>query len=441
MRRTKQRPMNNTRTILLAFLAVFTTGFAWSGLQAQDRDAGKSIKQVEKELSKLAHTVLNDDSTDLKIEVNKQFITRLTQLLKRPESYNYPFDSLKTVSRLKPEDDAFRIFTWYFVDREAGAYYAENAHYYFGLVQRKHVDPSGKTHYLVLPLIEMDRVPKNFESVVTDNFAWFGSLYYQPKHTNFIPAYDGFYYKLEPKKGSVEVDRQEKELGVTFTPGKVTGRQLKVMDKLSYSNHERVKKDIRYYVLTGWNGWDNKGNYKVMDILSFDEADSSKVNFGAPIIYFDAIPKARALFKYSDFGHFSLNTGYVKRGPFKLFKKRMFVYDHLAPPLNARPTDKFELGPDGSHDAIAYYSKYGGYFEWYRNVEIAENYENKRHKQEIAERQAYYASQDSATFPDYAEAYDTRSARKANRYRRKVLKAQEKAAEERLKAAGIKLED
>ena len=439
---TKQRPMNrHTRFLITASLAFFATAFSSLGLQAQDPDAGKSIQQVERELSKIAFDILNHDSTELKIEKNKQFITRFTRLLQRPESYNHPFDSIKTVSRLHPEDLTFRIFTWYLVDREEGAYYAENAHYYFGLVQRRHIDPSGKTHYIVMPLIEMDQIPRNFESVVTDNYAWFGALYYQPKYMDHIPAHDGYYYKLEPKKGEVKVDKKEKELGVTFTPGTVTGRQLKVMDKLSYSNHERVKKDIRYYVLTGWNGWDNKGNYKVMEILSFDPQDSSKVNFGAPIIYFDAIPKARALFKYSDFGHFSLNTGYVKRGPFKLFKKRMLIYDHLAPPENARPSDKFDLGPDGSHDGLAYYGKYGGYFEWYRNVEIAENYENKKHQQEMLAKQAYYASQDSATFPDYAEAFNARSARKANRYRKKVLKAQEKAAQERLEQAGIKLKD
>lgn len=425
--------------MLIAFVAL-SLGSA-GAVQAQDRDAGKSVAQVEKELAVIADQILNDDSTEYKIELNKQFIGRLTNLLERPESYEHPFDSLKTVSRLRPQDNSFRIFTWYLVDRQAGAYYAEDAHYYFGLIQRRHVDPSGKTHYIVLPLIEIDRIPKNFESVVTDNYAWFGALYYQPKYSKTIPTFEGHYYKLVPKKGEVVNDPTEKEYGITFTPGIVTGRQLKVMDKLSYSNQERVKTPVNYYVLTGWNGWDNKGNYKVVDILTFDPEDSSKVNFGAPIIYFDAIPKARALFKYSDFGHFSLNYGYVKSGPFKLFKKKMIVYDHLARPLSARPTDKFELGPDGSHDALSFYSKYGGYFEWYRNVEIAENYENKQHKKEMLERQSYYMAQDSATFPDYSASFDKRAQRRANKYRRKVLEAQEKAAEEKLREAGIILKD
>lgn len=396
-----------------------------------------SVAEEEQELAKMAFDILNHDSTEYKIELNKEFIERFSNLLERPESYGHPFEQMKTVSRLAPTDDSFRIFTWYLVDRKANAYYAENAHYYFGLVQRKHIDPSGKSHILVIPLLEVDRIPKNFESIVTDNAAWFGSLYYGAKIGEDIPAYDGYYYKLVPKDGGVEEDAGEKELTVTFTPGKVQGRTLKESNKLTYRNHERVKESVRYYTLMGWNGWDNKGNYKVLEIMSFDPEDSSRVVFGAPIIYFDKIPKARALFKYSDFSHFSMNTGFVKWGMFNMFRKKMIVYDHLAPPLNARPSEKYDLGPDGSYDALLYYPKYGGYFEWHRNVEIAEDYENKKHRKEMMELQMEVAAQDSATFPDYGALMSRKNARRSQKRQRRVLKQQEKAAAKRLKDGGL----
>ncbi len=430
-----QKPMK-VHAVWMAFFMVIL----WNGSQARMSEQSNSVAQEEKELAKMALDILNHDSTEFKIELNKEFIGRLTALLERPESYDHPFKEMETVSRLAPDDDSFRIFTWYLVDKQAGAYYAEDAHYYFGLVQRKHIDPSGKEHILVIPLLEIDRLPRNFEQVVTDNYAWFGSLYYGAKFGSSIAAYDGYYYKLVPKDGGVEEDENEKELVVTFTPGKVQGRMLKESNKLTYRNHERVKESVRYYTLMGWNGWDNKGNYKVLEIMSFDPEDSSRVIFGAPIIYFDQIPKARALFKYSDFGHFTMNTGYVKWGLFNLFRKKMVVYDHLAPPEYARPTDKWELGPDGSYDALTYYPKYGGYFEWHRDVEIADDFENKQHKKEMQALQMEYAAQDSATFPDYGELMRGRAARKQRKRQRKVLKQQQKAAERRLRESGIEFD-
>ncbi|MBP6641085.1 MAG: hypothetical protein KA293_12410, partial [Bacteroidia bacterium] len=79
--------------------------------QEKDPDANKTIQQVEKELAPMARMMLNDTSTTKKIELNKEFIVRMTNLLAREESYDYPFDSLKTISHLRPDDNSFRIFT------------------------------------------------------------------------------------------------------------------------------------------------------------------------------------------------------------------------------------------------------------------------------------------------------------------------------------------
>lgn len=397
------------------------------------------VQQEEKALAKMAHTILNSDSTDHKFELNKKFIVRLTKLLQKPESYDYPFDSLKTISRLTPEDKSFRIFTWYIVDRPANTYYGDYAHYYFGLIQRKFVGKNGKVHHLVIPLMEMETIPKGIENLVTDNYNWFGALYYQPKGRDHLLSYDGSYYKIVAKEGEAKEEKKETEQTITFIPGKFHGRMLKETQKLSYSNQKRVKEKVRYYVLTGWNGWDHKANYKVVDIMTFDPEDSTKVVFGAPIMYFDRIPKARGLFKYSDYAPFSLNMSYVKSGPFKLFRKYMIVYDHLAPPRDARPTEASQLGPDGSYDGLYYFSKYGGYFEWYRDVEVAEKIEGKRHLKEMQKRQAYYAAQDSLTFPDYNQLNGKKSQRQARKANRREYDRQRKESERKLKEAGIKL--
>jgi hypothetical protein len=407
-------------------------------LAQADPDAGKSIAQVEKELAPIAFSILNDTNTDAKIEANKHLIERLTFLLARPESYDYPFDSLKTISHLHPQDNSFRIFTWFIIDNPKNAYFSELAHYYFGLVQRKYVDVKGKTHYLVIPLMELEQIPKGLESIVTDNKSWFGALYYKPKDSKFIPSYDGFYYRLVPGKGEVKRDPNAKEEVVTYIPGKYRGRTTAIVNQPQYSNYKRIKTDTRYYLLMGWNGWDNTANYKVVDVLSFDPNDSMKVNFGAPIFYFDRIPKARALFKYADYATFTVNYTTVRRGPFKIFQKRMLVYDHLSQPQKTRPMDQYDLGPDGSYDALSYFGRYGGYFEWYRNVETNERHNGKKHAKEMAKLQAEYAKGDS-TLPNYAAYMTNRDIRSGERAAEKASKKQKKELERKLKESGIEI--
>lgn len=430
------RPHRLTPFIGILFIAISGT-FATAVAQA-DPDKGKTVQQVELELAPMARFILEDTSTDAKIEKNKEFIVRLTRLLQRPESYDHPFDSLKTVSRLSPADGTFRIFTWFIVDNPTQAYFSEYAHYYFGLVQRKYVDKLGKTHYLVIPLMELERSPKGLESIVTDNRSWFGALYYKPKDDKYIQSYDGYYYRLVPGKGELKRDPDAKEQVITFVPNKYRSRVVTEVDQPKMSNYKRVKTEQRYYLLMGWNGWDNTANYKVVDVLTFDPEDSMKVNFGAPIFYFDRIPKARALFKYADYSTFTLNFSNVKRGPFQMFNKRMLVYDHLAPPAQSRPMDQYDLGPDGSYDALSYYGRYGGYFEWYRNVETRERYNGRKHAKEMARLQAEHAKGDS-TLPYYENIMTKQQVRRSEKAADRAAAKQRKELERKLKASGIEI--
>lgn len=427
----------NFRILFSLVFGVFLSIAAYS--QKKDADAGKTVAQIEKELQPLTEAILNDTSTDNKIEANKEFIERMTYLLARPESFDHNFDSLKTISILRPADNSFKIFTWFIADSKANAYYGDNAYYYFGLIQRKFVDKTGKLHHLVIPLMELDKINKSIENTVLDNYNWFGALYYKPKDSKFIESYDGFYYKLVPGKGEQKRDPNKQEEAITYVPGKFQQRKTIKVEQPQYSNYKRIKTPVRYYVMTGWNGWDNKANYKVVDVISFDERDSMKVNFGAPIFYFGNIPKARALFKYSEYATFTLNYGLVRTGLFKLGKKRMLIYDHLAPPQYARPTEVLELGPDGSYDALSYYKKYGGYFEWYRNVETAEKYESRKHAKEMAKLQAEYVKGDS-TLPDYEMLASRKQARIARKATKREIKRQAKQARESLEKSGLDLE-
>lgn len=303
----------------------------------------QSMSQVEQELQGYAVDILSHPSLEHKKKQNRAFTQLLMETLQRPESYAYAFDSLQTVSILNASDNSFRVFTWQIVNKNSDdAYYGEQTHYYFGVIQRRYQEADGNIEYIVIPLIEMEEIPAGVENLVLDNNNWMGGLYYQLKHSNNIPALPFRYY--DPKK----VDSKG-----------------------------RIKKEKQiFYVLTGWNGLDNRSNLKFVDVMSFDPNQKDRVIFGANVFYFDVIPKYRALFKYSEYAPFSLNQAYVRKSKFS--KKKMIVYDHLASP---KPGDRklkeiWEMGPDGSYDAL-YYNKRSGFFEWYTNVELAEDYNSK----------------------------------------------------------------
>jgi hypothetical protein len=407
-------------------------------LQAQqgpDPDRNRNIKVVEKELAVMAREILKNDSTELKMEINKQFIERLTHLLQRPEAFDYPFDSLRSLSILRSQDNSFRIFTWYFVDAPKTLLYADLAHYYFGLIQRKYVTAAGKTMYIVIPLMEMDQVPSNFDNMTVTNYSWFGALYYALKDRKDVPAYSAITYKLVPiANPSVTVDSSHKVLTVTYIPGKPKGRKFKEIYAIKYNTHDLEKVKNNYYVLTGWNGWNNQGSYKVVEVMSFDPADSSKVLFGAPIFYFDGLPKSRALFKYSEFSTFSLNNNYIKTGPLGMFKKQMIIFDHLAKANRTHSSNQvWDMGPDGTLDGLEYLDKYDC-FMMHRNVTLAEKFNSRQHRKhlrEVQKEQYEIASQDSVMqltyFPD----------RKMARQNQKELKRQKAETDRKLKEAGI----
>ncbi|RMG23380.1 MAG: hypothetical protein D6730_14525 [Bacteroidetes bacterium] len=327
----------------IVFFCMSLCGF-W-GLQAQ------SLPEIENELKLMAYDILNDDSLAVKVKQNRAFSKLLIQTLKRPESYDYPFDSLKTISILQPADKSFRIFTWYIVDKNPKEFYGEQYHYYFGLVQRKFTDENGNTEYVVIPLMEMPEIPSGVENMVLDNQNWLGALYYLPRHTQYLPEYYVKYF--DPRKGKV---RKQK-----------------------------------FYLLFGWNGYDMRSNFKLVDAITLDPENKEKVIFGANSFYFDVIPKHRVLFFYSEYAPFSLNFSYLKWGPLNLFRKKVIVYDHLARPNNqGRELQTiYDLGPDGSYDALVYL-KSKGYFKWMKNVVLDEDFNNKltrRQQAKIRERE------------------------------------------------------
>lgn len=294
---------------------------------------GQGLSETEQKLADYARFFLTGKSLEEKIEINKNFSQLLIETLKKPESYSYPFSTLKSISILSAADDAFRVFTWQLVDSlENKEGYPEQYYYYFGLVQRKYVETNGATSYLVIPLIELPKHGTDLENRILDNNSWLGGLYYPSRLDDKIPVYT-----------------------------------IKYLD----TTREPKEATQKCYLLFGYNALDHLQNMKFAEVLTFDKNNKDRVLFGANIFYYDIVPKTRAILQYSDNAPLTLNMSYVKSG---LFRKKMIVYDHLAVGKGRGPFGGVGgMGPDGSYDGLYFYKR-RGYFEWYRNVVIAEKY-------------------------------------------------------------------
>ncbi|MEL7531962.1 MAG: hypothetical protein AAFN10_11665 [Bacteroidota bacterium] len=380
-------------------------------LQAQS-----SLGQVEEQLASYASSFLTDSSLQFKIAQNKQFSSLLLKTLQDPQSYEYNWEALESISVLRPEDNSFRIFTWFIVDKKLDEYYGPEYNYHFGVVQRKYIDPeTGKIEYIVIPLFEMNEVPKGVENELLDNNEWLGALYYLPKGQQYLPSYRLKYYSPERKRPN--------------------------------GKPKKIKQD--FYLLMGWSGNDEKSNLKMVEVMSFDPKQKDRVTFGADVFYFDQIPKFRAIFQYSEYAPFSLNFNWVLNKP--LGKKQMIVYDHMGTPKagDQKLKEIWDVGPDGSYDALYFYKR-GGYFEWYRNVELAERYISKQYRKNqeeirnnqnaVADRRYESVMSDSTAQEMMGLEKGRRSYRAQKRAEKAMLKEleeQKRREEARLREAGI----
>lgn len=109
---------------------------------------------------------IDNDSAKLIAYSNLQ--NELVDFLKIPETYTLPFDSLKTVGKVKSPDDAFRIFSW-------NTLINNDSFKNFAIIQQK--PEKGKPcHVFVLSdNSEIDQV----ENTILRHNNWYGALYYK----------------------------------------------------------------------------------------------------------------------------------------------------------------------------------------------------------------------------------------------------------------------
>ena len=71
-----------------------------------------SLKDYEIRLGGLGYSMVRDFDEEVRITSGRNFIRQFGRALRIPNSYYYPFDSLKNLMIIYSPDDLFRIFTW-----------------------------------------------------------------------------------------------------------------------------------------------------------------------------------------------------------------------------------------------------------------------------------------------------------------------------------------
>ena len=128
----------------------------------------KYFQQKEDSLKLYAASIIQAINPENRFKADSLFTKMFVRALKTANSFNYPFDSLETISRLYPPDSSFRIFTWQLVIND----YVVRQH---GAIQMKTADGSLK----LFPLIDKSNIIVHLTDTVADNKSWFGAVYYK----------------------------------------------------------------------------------------------------------------------------------------------------------------------------------------------------------------------------------------------------------------------
>ncbi len=168
------------------------------------------IAEYEDTLKVMAHTIMNGENQTVKTEANNAFIFTLQEVLQFERSFNYPFDSLKTISIKTSSDGKVRIYTW-LLKKDNGSYQ------YFGFVHYKN---KSKKRYEIITLNDNSENIRRPENEQFDNNNWYGALYYD---IIYIKKKGRKYYTLLGWDGNNDISTK------------------KIIDVMYFSGREKIK--------------------------------------------------------------------------------------------------------------------------------------------------------------------------------------------------------
>ncbi|MBX2906836.1 MAG: hypothetical protein KF744_12405 [Taibaiella sp.] len=248
---------------LLALLVVFCSSYRATAQQISPQDMEK-LHKMEDSLVFSADSMFNALIPDSRPAYSEKFARQLVRALKIPNSYWYPFDTLKKmVNIVIADDNAFRIFNWEIEP-------TPTTRRYYGAIQLAHPD---------LKLVGLNDYSAQLDAGLEDSVLpasrWFGALYYR------IIAHDvngqKVYTLFGLNSGSTISNRKILD-ALTFTPKGVTfGAPIFGVGSTNFAR-QPVKRFVLEYKkdVTASMNWDPEQNMIVFDRLASVSNDPSR---------------------------------------------------------------------------------------------------------------------------------------------------------------------
>jgi hypothetical protein len=213
-----------------------------------------TIRDAERRLSDMGQRMILIKDEEERLLSARNFLITLSRTLRIKNSYFFPFDSVKSMSKLYSPDNRFRLITWN-VALNNGLFH------YYGVIQMNpdYTKTIKDTVNLrsFYPLIDRSAQIKNAIDTTVGQDFWYGAAYYQI--------------------------------------------------------HKTTNKKQTYYTIIGWNGATIMTNKKVVDVLYFEK---NKPKFGAPIFEMNEArykkPLKRLVYEYSNAGTMTLRISKKK---------------------------------------------------------------------------------------------------------------------------------
>jgi len=158
-----------------AFLFAFVSAVSLSSYSQSIALAEKKIlQQKEDTLKRLAKDLIVDSIQEGRMRSDSVFIRSLIRTLQVKNSFYYPLDSVKGISKLYAPDSSFRIFTW---NLSYDEYYSRQR----GAIQLKTKDGSLK----LIPLRDVSEFTADPMDSVRNKMNWIGAVYYRIIQTKY----------------------------------------------------------------------------------------------------------------------------------------------------------------------------------------------------------------------------------------------------------------
>ncbi|WP_152616837.1 hypothetical protein [Flavihumibacter solisilvae] len=154
------------KTLFLLFISVMCAlGSMAQKLKAADR---KQLQVREDSLKAYADSMINARSAGKRFLSDSNFVRSFVRALKTPYSFDYPFDSVTSVSMLYPADSTFRIMTWQ-LKKDEYMYLQK------GAIQMRTTDGSLR----LFPLFDASMFTAKPIDSVRSRKNWIGAIYYK----------------------------------------------------------------------------------------------------------------------------------------------------------------------------------------------------------------------------------------------------------------------